>query len=769
MDQQILHALERRCIQEEPPGCAAACPLHVDARQLTGHVAAGRWAHAWKVLQKTMPLPGLLARICDAPCRSQCTRSRIDAPIAMDLLEKAVVAHPAPAPARRLPVPPKHQNVAVVGGGLSSLTVAWDLARKGYGVTIYEPDDRLGACLNRRFPQLGPELIQTETTVLLKLGVLVRTAEDINTPGRLGYWLQSHAAVYLGRDAVDDPTWPLPCEDDGGLQSTSMEGVYSGGNGPQAKHSPVRQAAEGRWAGTSMDRYLQKVSITAARERQGPYESRLYTVTEGIAPIPAVAAGDPIQGYTDAQAQQEAGRCLQCECRECVKACAYLEEFKAYPKKYAREIYNNATVIIGRRQANALINACSLCGLCEQICPHDFSMADLCLTARHELVDQGNMPPSAHDFALLDLAFSQSDRFALARHAPGCRTSRWILFPGCQLCASAPGQVPGIYDHLRGILGPDVGIMLDCCAAPAHWAGRRDLFASACNDFMATWRQMGSPQVIVACSTCHQIFCEHLSRVPVISLWELFAEHGTPAAGLTIDPEKTWCIHDPCTSRHAPNIQSAVRDILRQSGMHVEELAFSGITTECCGYGGLMQAANPDLAEKTASRRAASNPNDYIAYCAMCRDNLAGSGKRIMHLLDLFWPQEEESDPLLRTPPGWSQRRENREWLKRHLLETLWQDEGHQMHPEPEHRQIKLAIAQEVADKLDHRRILVEDLQQVIYHGENSGRKLIHPQTGCFMATFKPGSTTFWVEYKPNADGYMVLNAYAHRIEASAS
>ena len=65
----------------------------------------------------------------------------------------------------------------------------------------------------------------------------------------------------------------------------------------------------------------------------------------------------------------EAKRCLQCECLECVKVCAYLERFGAYPKKYAREIYNNESIVMGTRQANKLINSCSLCGLCEEVCP----------------------------------------------------------------------------------------------------------------------------------------------------------------------------------------------------------------------------------------------------------------------------------------------------------------------------------------------------------------------------------------------------------------
>ena len=60
--------------------------------------------------------------------------------------------------------------------------------------------------------------------------------------------------------------------------------------------------------------------------------------------------------------------------------------FEAYPRKYAREIYNNESIVMGPRQANKLVNSCSLCGLCERVCPEDFAVQDLCLQARRSMV-----------------------------------------------------------------------------------------------------------------------------------------------------------------------------------------------------------------------------------------------------------------------------------------------------------------------------------------------------------------------------------------------
>ena len=162
--------------------------------------------------------------------------------------------------------------------------------------------------------------------------------------------------------------------------------------------------------------------------------------TAGQRPLTAVHPAVPAEGYSAEEARDEAARCLRCECLECVKVCTYLEQFGGYPRRYAREIYNNASIVQGERKSNLLINSCMLCGLCTAVCPEDFSMPDLCLSARREMVDRGKMPPSAHEFALEDYAWSQQRRLrALAATSPGRRRVRTSSIPA----ASWPGRTRG--------------------------------------------------------------------------------------------------------------------------------------------------------------------------------------------------------------------------------------------------------------------------------------------------------------------------------------
>jgi len=758
MEQLELREWERRCIQEEPPECVSACPLHLDARALCGQVAAGRWDQAWQVLFKTMPLPGVLGRICDAPCEARCKRRQAGEAIRVGLIERAVAGQPPPR-LRLPPLPRKSQKTAVLGDGLAGLSAAWDLARKGYPVALHHPGDVPGAALVAEFAPLTPAIMAAEAARLAQAGVTFVPDPALADPARLAQCLAENDALLLdlavcpgaglglapGPDGspVLDPAWG----------TTSHERIFAA----RAEASPVWRAGRGRWAAASLDRRLQKVSLTAGRDQEGPRPTRLFTSLEGVEPSPALIPADSLAGYAPEEARAEAGRCLDCQCLECVKVCAYLERFGSYPRKYAREIYNNASIVMGMRQANKLVNSCSLCGLCQVVCPTDFAMQDLCLEARRDMVGRGKMPPSAHEFALLDQDFSLSPAFALARPQPGRAASAEIFFPGCQLCASAPAQVKAVYQHLTATRPDGVGLMLGCCGAPSLWAGDDARLATAHDQWRAAWASLGRPRVIAACSTCLKTFGEHLPEVEAVSLWQVLdpAGLGRPAPGLTL------ALHDPCTSRHAPSVRQAVRELLAGLGVAVEELRLSGEHTECCGFGGLMANANPDLAREVARRRGELSGRDYLTYCAMCRDSLAGVGKRGLHLLDLLFPGLAGDDPAGRPRPGWSQRRENRSRLRRDFLRDWWGEEEEAV---PGQAEIRLIISAEVAARLEQRRILEEDLRAAIARAEATGDHLVHPETGHRLASHRPLQATFWVEYSPGPEGFVVHNAYSHRM-----
>ncbi len=770
MDQKELRELEAQCLQECAPTCTATCPVHVDVKTMLAETARGDFSAALKTYRKAVPFPGIISRLCDQPCQGGCLRMDSGGAIAIRDLERACVRLGEITHEKVRPLPKRKGHVAIIGGGVSGLSAAYELTRKGYAVTIFETGGALGGSLwqiDRDF--LPAEVITEDLKIMDTLGIDVRLNTPISDVLELR---REHEAVYLAVGAQTEEYFDLQRDEYGFIKTdpvtfeTSVAGIFAGGGLRWGKemHSSITSISEGRRAAISIDRHLQHVSLTAARGNEGPYQSCLFTNTDKIEPQPITPESDGWL-YSRADAVQEAQRCLQCECMECVKACEYLKHYERYPRRYVREIYNNLAIVKGTRYANTFINSCSLCGLCGEICPEDLDMGAVNLAARQAMVKQKRMPASAFDFALRDMAFSNSDHFSFARNRPGTTSSDFVLFPGCQLCASSPQHVESAYDYLNTkLIDANVGLMFGCCGAPAKWAGEIELF----NQTLARWRAnlqtMGNPTVVLPCSSCYQTFKTALPEVQIISLWELYDRYGLPE---TTAPavKRTIAIHDPCSARRERSVQDSVRHLAEQLGCTIEELPHSREKTVCCSYGGHMWLANPEVAGKTVRRRVDESPADYLTYCAMCRDFFANQGKRSLHILDLIYG-EPGDDSAARPNPGWSQRNENRMRLKRKVLQTIW---GEAMDGSQPYEAIRLIVADEVRARLEGRLILTEDIQRVLEYAERTKRRLRSPKTGHFLAYYKPTTVTYWVEYEPQADGFYIFNAYSHRMDVPGS
>jgi Fe-S oxidoreductase len=692
----------------------------------------------------------------------------VEAPIAISLLERSCVEH-ATGKVRVQLLPRRGQNIAILGGGLSGLTAAWDLLKKGFGVTIFERSNELGGSL-RKFPESSlPQVIIAEELAVL---------ETLKADCRLGETLDATVfedicrefdALFIDREAVIGCDLPLQRDNageivvDAATGATDREGVYAGGGTRNSGvYSPINETIQGRKGSLSIERFIQKANMGAGRENDGPFPTRLFTSIAGIAPIPRVQPTEPEAGFSDAEALAEAGRCIQCECMECVKVCLYLERYQGYPKKYARQIFNNEQVIYGAAHTkNQFVNSCSTCGLCETVCPNSFNMGDLCLQARRAMNEQKFMPLSFHEFALTDMAHSNGEHFALSRHQPGTEASAWLYFPSCQLCATSPGEVLSSYRYLQERLADGVGITLGCCGAPAYWAGRDDLFNESLAVLRTQWEQLGRPTVITACSSCLNIFQEHLPAMNTVSFWKVLEECGLPVDACTATGS-TVAIADPCSTRHDNETQESVRRIVQSLGIAIHELPLSGDKPECCGYGGLMFNTNPKLAKDVVTRRlGAGNGHEYLAYCAMCRDHLAAGGARVSHLVELLFPTMAGGDPAARGWISWSQRRSNRARLKQEILQELGEKGADVVE---QYKHINLTMTPEVRRRIDERRILEDDVSTVIDHAERTGQWFINSASGQYRACLQSGNVTFWVDYTPGDGNFQVHNAYCHRM-----
>jgi len=752
VDQKQLREWEAKCIQEEPPACRAGCPINVDARAFSLAMAGGDMGAARAILEKNMPLAGVLGRLCEAPCEDFCIRGPLGGPIAIGGLERVAVQS-APMASRILRLPPRPKSVQVIGSGPSSLTVAFDLAKKGYPVTVMHlPPGPGGWLRDLAESRLPGQVLEEEIQRLDKLGVEFRQVPALDASLLAD---GGEDARYVGQDDSLSPELSAMLV---GLDQKTFAlaetGSFSGGLNPaDHRFRLISDISQGREAALSIDRFLQGASLTASRVPLRHGHTDLFTNTGRIAPEPRIVPQDPAAGYSREEAVAEAGRCIDCQCLECVRNCVYLAEYGAYPKVYARRVYNNSAIVKGVHQANHFINSCSLCRQCENLCPKNFSMADLCLDARQQMVRERRMPASAHWFALEEMR-SATGETALIRHAPGTSASRLLFFPGCQLAGVRPEQTLRLYDRLLET-EKTTGIWLDCCGAPGHWSGRTEECRAHIDRLRENWQAMGSPEVVTACSSCLFIFRTYLPEVKADSVWPVLA-----AEPLTTGkPGPAMALSDPCTARHDEVTRKSVRSLLGAAGQALAPLAMDEVLTECCGYGGLMENAAPATAKKVREARVEQTGSGFITYCAMCRDQLAKTGRPVVHLLDILFA--DIAIPATAPPLSPSARRTGRRYLQGKLLGRYSPPEQAARH---KWQDIELTMSDEVAALMEQRRILEDDIRRVLFQVEEAGSGFAHQGDDRLIGSARLGEVTFWIEYRRENDRYRIDRCWSHRM-----
>ena len=775
-DQKGMHALEARCTQENPPRCQVACPFNLDVRAVMTCLAKGNAREARRLVQRSLPLPGIFAHICDHPCETMCLRESLGGPLNVGEIERFLVRE-VEAPLERSYVRKKSQRIAIVGAGVAGLVCAHDLAAKGFDVDVYHTGEPEYA-LKERFPNLDWEASNGPSAEWEKLRAKVafHKVESLDA-GLLEDLSPKYEALFVDASCGEFGISRNACNATSLVYEEGFAGRVVAGGWIGAAFSASRAGGEGRKGALTMERMASGVSLTAARERETRSPAmQLEGIREATRVLPAR------DGYTKEEAVREASRCLDCRCDICVRACAYMQKYQGYPKVFARRIFNNLSIAQGIRKANTLINSCALCGQCEELCPDGFSMKDLCLAAREELVRQGFMSKSAFEFALEDMEQASGNESFFVHEGNGEKPPKYVFFPGCQLAGARPKQVADVYDFLKDRLCGGVGVYLSCCGIPAHWAGEKECFARHVQQMKEKLASFGSPTVIAACPTCLNVFRDYLPEVASVSLWEVL--DGMELASWVRARENTvpdtLVIHDPCAARHNTAWQNAVRSLAKKCGVTVREPKHTRETTACCGHGGNQWCADHEAAKAMARKRAGDLGGPAMVSCIMCRENLASQGLPTWHLLDILPIGEGKMAPYPAT--SLSQRRAGRIETRRIFVKKL---AGEEM-PREEHK-VRLRFAgtfplrqnegvlgegsraREAAclAALEARQILLCDVEETIFVCESEGRLFIHPRTGHRLVSHRPRTVTFWVEYFREEDEvgphYVVHDAWCHR------
>ncbi|MFH1009240.1 MAG: FAD-dependent oxidoreductase [Candidatus Latescibacterota bacterium] len=172
--------------KEGMPPCRIACPAHINAQGYIALISAGKFRDALNLVREVTPFAGVLGRVCTHPCETVCRRGEYDDSLAIASLKRLLGDEAIKSgtdgiekPELRFP----EDKVAVVGAGPAGLNAAYDLARQGYPVTVFEALPVAGGMLRVGIPdyRLPVDILEREVDLVRALGVEIRTNTRIGS------------------------------------------------------------------------------------------------------------------------------------------------------------------------------------------------------------------------------------------------------------------------------------------------------------------------------------------------------------------------------------------------------------------------------------------------------------------------------------------------------------------------------------------------------------------------------------------------------------
>lgn len=419
----------------------------------------------------------------------------------------------------------------------------------------------------------------------------------------------------------------------------------------------VGAMAEGQKAAISVDRFLKNLDLKKGRivEDEESYETKLFLpreylpknwdLKEKLKRIQPFVQDEKIRiknfdevekVFTQEEALKEANRCLQCECKLCMKECLMLSKYTSCPKTLFQEYLDKGYANLEPKIAFS----CHDCTQCTLRCPHDFDIMNNFIAIRVAYIESKGGWSDYPGHIALDDGQELECSHKYCTNIISKKRPKYVFIPGCTVPASLPKEVEKVTLHLSEMLGEEVSAILRCCGRPTEMIREMDVFAERYGRVQQEIEDLGAETIITVCPSCYKTY-DTYSGKKMISYWDLMKDTiGIPKGqkGIGINSDVIFNIHDPCVSRHMHTHQESIRWILEELGYKYEEMEHHKTNTRCCSVGGMQACVDPELAVQYITRRMDDATQDHIVtYCGSCRGSMEKGGKDGVHILELLF------------------------------------------------------------------------------------------------------------------------------------
>lgn len=223
----------RRPIQfASPSPCQTSCVVGANVREWIAVIAQSEklglnreeaFERAWRIIVEVNPFPATTGRICPAPCEVSCSRVPKDGGVAVHAMERFLGdwALERGLRLRHLGAERFPESIGVIGAGPAGLSFAYQMARRGYPVTVHERESRPGGMLLRGIPayRLPDGVLMAEIDRIIDLGVQIRLGSRAGVDIPLSQLREIHDALFLGIGAQVPRRLGIPGEEGPGCLS----------------------------------------------------------------------------------------------------------------------------------------------------------------------------------------------------------------------------------------------------------------------------------------------------------------------------------------------------------------------------------------------------------------------------------------------------------------------------------------------------------------------------------------------------------------------
>ncbi len=172
----------RPVYRDKMPPCNNACGTNEKIQGYLDLVKRGKYLDAYALIKEDMPFPSITGRVCYHPCEQACNRGEYDEAISIRAVERFLGDIGQALPRDVVTAgPPNGKTVAVVGSGPAGHSAAYQLARLGYHVTIFEKSPKAGGLNRGGIPDwvLPQDVLDREIERLVELGITIKTNTEV--------------------------------------------------------------------------------------------------------------------------------------------------------------------------------------------------------------------------------------------------------------------------------------------------------------------------------------------------------------------------------------------------------------------------------------------------------------------------------------------------------------------------------------------------------------------------------------------------------------